>query len=78
MGRAMGWKRARMKYTCGAAAANTRASARAGAGAGVELWRNVDAVEWCVEITCEVQGDAGRAPVWEEGERVSCKLLAMR
>ena len=63
-----------MKYTCGAAAANTRARARG----GVELWRNVDAVEWCVEITCEVQGDAGRAPVWEEGERVSCKLLAMR
>lgn len=28
----MGWKRARMKYTCGAAAANTRARARAGAG----------------------------------------------
>ena len=52
--------------------------ARARARAGVELWRNVDAVEWCVEITCEVQGDAGRAPVWEEGERVSCKLLAMR
>ena len=44
----------------------------------MELWRNVDAVEWCVEITCEVQGDAGRAPVWEAGERVSCKLLAMR
>ena len=44
----------------------------------LELCRNVDAVEWCVEITCEVQGDAGRAPVWEEGERVSCKLLAMR
>lgn len=63
-----------MKYTCGAAAANTRARG----GRGVELWRNVDAVEWCVEITCEVQGDAGRAPVWEEGERVSCKLLAMR
>ena len=76
MGRAMGWKRARKKYTCGAAAANTRA--RGGGGPGVELWRNVDAVEWCVEITCEVQGDAGRAPVWEEGERVSCKLLAMR
>ena len=72
----MGWKRARMKYTCGAAAANTRACG--GGGPGVELWRNVDAVEWCVEITCEVQGDAGRAPVWEEGERVSCELLAMR
>ena len=55
-----------------------RARARGGGGPGVELWRNVDAVEWCVEITCEVQGDAGRAPVWEEGERVSCKLLAMR
>ena len=53
-----------MKYTCGAAAANTRA--RGGGGPGMELWRNVDAVEWCVEITCEVQGDAGRAPVWEE------------
>ena len=64
MGRAMGWKRARMKYTCGAAAANTRA--RGAAGGGGELCRNVDAVEWCVEITCEVQGDAGRAPVWEE------------
>ena len=72
----MGWKRARMKYTCGAAAANMRA--RGGGGPGVELWRNVDAVEWCVEITCEVQGVAGRAPVWEEGERVSCELLAMR
>jgi len=36
----MGWKRARMKYTCGAAAANTRA--RGGGGAGVELWRNVE------------------------------------
>ena len=35
----MGWKRAGMKYTCGAAAANAR-----GAG-GVELWRNVDAVD---------------------------------
>ena len=65
-----------MKYTCGAAAANTRA--RGAARGGVELCRNVDAVEWCVEITCEVQGDAGRAPMWEEGERVSCKLLAMR
>ena len=53
-----------------------RARARAGAGGGVELWRNGGL--WCVEITCEVQGDAGRAPVWEEGERVSCKLLAMR
>ena len=31
------------------------ARARAGAGGEVELWRNVDAVEWCVQITCEVQ-----------------------
>ena len=36
----MGWKRARMKYTCGAAASNTRARARA--RGGVELWRNVE------------------------------------
>ena len=51
--------------------------ARTGEG-GMELWRNVDAVEWCFGITCEGQGDAGRAPVSEEGERVSCKLMAMR
>jgi len=77
MGRVMGWKRAGMKYTCGAAAANARARAR-GAG-GVELWRNVDAVDGVLGSPgCEVQGDAGRAPVWEEGERVSYKLLAMR
>ena len=36
----MGWKRARMKYTCGGAASNTRTRARA--GGGVELWRNVE------------------------------------
>ena len=55
--------------------ARARARARAGGGGAVE---KCGAVEWCAQITCEVQGDAGRAPVWEEGERVSCKLLAMR
>ena len=52
----------------------TRARRR---GGGVELWKNVIVVEtWnnnVLGLYAEVQDDAGRAPVWEEGERVSYK-----
>ena len=68
------WKRADIQYTCGAAAANAHARAP---GGGVELWKNVMVVEtWnnnVLGLYAEVQDDAGRAPVWEEGERVSYK-----
>ena len=54
-----------------------RMRARARGGAGVELWKNVIVVEtWnnnVLGLYAEVQDDAGRAPVWEEGERVSYK-----
>ena len=48
--------------------------ARAGWGCGEWIvWNGV------LELPVyEVEGDPGRAPVWEEGERVSYKLLAMR
>ena len=54
-----------------------RMRTRARRGGGVELWKNVIVVEtWNNDVLglyAEVQDDAGRAPVWEEGERVSYK-----
>ena len=53
------------------------ARARAGERGGGELWKNAIVVEtWnnnVLGLYAEVQDDAGRAPVWEEGERVSYK-----
>ena len=74
MGRAMGLEASRhsVHMWCGSSEC-----ARAGGGAGGELWKNVIVVEtWnnnVLGLYAEVQDDAGRAPVWEEGERVSYK-----
>ena len=54
-----------------------RMRTRARRGGGVERGKNVIVVEtWnnnVLGLYAEVQDDAGRAPVWEEGERVSYK-----
>ena len=76
MGRAMGFGSEPTFSTHVVRQQRMRPRARWG-GAGVELWKNVIVVEtWnnnVLGLYAEVQDDAGRAPVWEEGERVSYK-----
>ena len=76
MGRAMGFGSEPTFSTHVARQQRMRTRARRGGGGGgrgenvivVETWNNND-----LGLYAEVQDDAGRAPVWEEGERVSYK-----
>ena len=69
MGRAMGFGSEPTCSTHVVRQQRIRARARGGGVCGSCMWRNAG-ICWMLlfGITFEIQGDPGRAPVWEEGE----------